>query len=706
MARNSRHSPFSCQLHKVENIPEKPIYDSAGLNLDSLAPNIRSRPKSSHDIRSTLSPSPLFVENFKRSMDDINIALSPTTPFTPKKPPALTHGLSLQMPPRDISSTSIANLTKPVPLSPRLDRSTSFASSSVLPRRSRGLDFSRACTNLHHSTLAEQSSPDSSPIIGSRGVSIPARKGLYNSLSAANFPESPGSTSHSLWSQIQHPDKTLTSSSMGSINMMDFDSGSSSTDDDHLMEHIEDEDAISMASSVNQTGNGPSNFFSSMKISSPSADFIRLAPPAAKLLSFQRARLRRGRSRKISGNSSGHSSMHSAGSGSPPLAKSIEGNLGIGYSPRESSKTYVSSRRESLSLGTNNLQLTDGEDSGEGGLSQHNPDDDPGASAPPILARDEKSNVIRRVVTRRTNMLVRVPQADKLQSFGFFSSKNADVVIQPQTRVFARIKAALQEESAPVDTEVRKEAEVVRQVRGSDGNDGICHIPSRAPTAASSPVLVATGPTQTDTFEYNVEDLLMSGEASTSRRSSSSTFTSQAARNSGGPCFWHAFEERTRTPPISIPRGSSSEDTSMDTPLSSIQSSMLQLEPLKSRQFLGSRSSTPQPLTGLVDSTRKGNKRMRDDDFDPNFFKRRAVSPGMSLQNSPILPQSPLQRESGWWGNQSKSARETPSVQVRGERVGSGGSVSSTSTSVVPSKRVGMQGMNDTNDGLMNMSIE
>ena len=107
-----------------------------------------------------------------------------------------------------------------------------------------------------------------------------------------------------------------------------------------------------------------------------------------------------------------------------------------------------------------------------------------------------------------------------------------------------------------------------------------------------------------------------------------------------------------------------------------------------------------------MDAARKGNKRMRDDDFDPSFFKRRAVSPGMSLQNSPILPQSPLQREGGWWGIQAKNARETPGVQVRGERIGSGGSAGSTNTSTGPSKRVGMQGMNDTNDGLMNMSIE
>lgn len=201
---------------------------------------------------------------------------------------------------------------------------------------------------------------------------------------------------------------------------------------------------------------------------------------------------------------------------------------------------------------------------------------------------------------------------------------------------------------------------------------------------------------------------MIGSEQSASRRSSSSTFTTHAMRNSGGLGFWNTFDERVRTPPpIVIPRGSSSgisDDVSMDTPLSSVHSST-QPTHLKTHQSVGPQSSS-QALVAANELTRKGNKRMRDDDFDPNYFKRRAVSPGMSLQNSPILPQSPLQRDSGLWGIPSKSSRETPSVQIVGERVGSGGSVSSASGSVGPSKRIGFQGMNDTSDGLMNMSIE
>lgn len=202
-------------------------------------------------------------------------------------------------------------------------------------------------------------------------------------------------------------------------------------------------------------------------------------------------------------------------------------------------------------------------------------------------------------------------------------------------------------------------------------------------------------------------------DVSASRRSSSSTFTSQAIKNSGGLSFWNAFDERMRTPPpLIVPtRGSNSgisDDINMDTAFSSIQSSTPQSQqnPSKSFHNLGFPPSMFQSSSILIDTGRKFNKRMRDDDFDPNYFKRRAVSPGMSLQNSPILPQSPSQRDIGLWGSQSKSNREIPGVQVLGERVSSGGSTSSGNVSVGPAKRFGLQGMNDTSDGLMNMSIE
>ena len=219
---------------------------------------------------------------------------------------------------------------------------------------------------------------------------------------------------------------------------------------------------------------------------------------------------------------------------------------------------------------------------------------------------------------------------------------------------------------------------------------------------ASSPNLLPATAGPSDTVEQMSDDVSM-----TSRRSSSA-FTNQAIRNSGGPSFWNNFDGRMRTPPPPLPpRESSSgisDDISMDTPISSIQATPQQ-DPVKPSHSQESLVSTTQPTAFEV--PRKGNKRMRDDDFDPNFFKRRAVSPGLSLQNSPILPQSPLQRESGWWGT-PKANREVPipSVNIPGERLNGNGSTGNMSGTPGTAKRVGLQGMTDTHDGLMNMSIE
>lgn len=263
----------------------------------------------------------------------------------------------------------------------------------------------------------------------------------------------------------------------------------------------------------------------------------------------------------------------------------------------------------------------------------------------------------------------------------------------------------LQEEGAPIDADVKREAEVIRQVRESEGDDLPLQPPSQPTTTASSPNILATSG-QPDSLEDIPEDVTMASE-SASRRSSS-TFSHQAFRNSGGLGYWNNFDDRKmRTPPPFFgPRGSSSgisDDVNMDTPLSSIQSLTPQQTTAKQLQPSDSQMSMPQPLSALADPPRKGNKRIRDDDFDPQYFKRRAVSPGLSLQNSPVLPQSP---QGGWWGLPAKHPRESPNVQVLGERVSSGGSSGSAGGTGGTPKRVGMQGINDTHDGLMNMSIE
>ena len=360
------------------------------------------RPWTSHDTRSKLSPSPAFVEKELISKDD---SYAVPSSLTPRRSTFSSRGLSLQMPPRDISSTSTANLTKRIPQSPKLDSPTSYTyPASALPRRSRGMDFSRACTNLHHSTLAE-SSPDSSPTVGGKGMTIPARKGFFNSLSTPSVLDSPGNGPNSLWPVTAHLDKGL-SSSIGSSNLMDYNSGSSSSDDNAMVGEEDEEDTIHNTPQADNLASGSINAFG-IHTSSTSGDGVSgFAVPAARLMSYQRARFHKGRSRKSSSSASAHSSMHSPGPSSPPLLRSIENGNTPGYFFKDPLKKEIDSRRQSLSLGTADLQFSDFDESDEGGTLRTNPYENGAVPTPLTPTMDERRNVIRKAVTRRGNLLV------------------------------------------------------------------------------------------------------------------------------------------------------------------------------------------------------------------------------------------------------------------------------------------------------------
>jgi capping protein alpha len=179
-------------------------------------------------------------------------------------------------------------------------------------------------------------------------------------------------------------------------------------------------------------------------------------------------------------------------------------------------------------------------------------------------------------------------------------------------------------------------------------------------------------------------------------------------RNSISSDFWQQRATQTPPPP-SFPRAESSavsEDMSMDSPTISSSHGV----PVPDQgNGLGwtSRASTPGPMypPTAADGLKKSNKRRRDDEFDETSIKRRAVSPGVSVHNSPIISQSPAQRDGNLWGTSTKTGRE-PSIsgQSNGERSNSGGSMSMTPT--LGPKRVGLMGMENANDGFMKMSIE
>lgn len=300
----------------------------------------------------------------------------PTLPATPNRSTFHHPNLSLNLP----SKASPSPISR-VPLSPKLDSSQIYGSpGSVLPRRSRGLDFSRACTNLHHSTLAE-SSPDSSPTIGGRGMTIPQRRGSL------------GSTSVPPLSTSGPADRTAISSSVSSVNMMESDTSSSEDDD----EDMGDRDDVMLNTPQATRMSGPSPF-TTHNMQSPGNEWMGgYSQAAASLMSFQRARFRKGRSRHSSSSASGNSSKPSPGPHSPPVLKSVENPTGGYFGPRHS----ISSRRESLSLGTRDLRLSDMSDDGESrAIRAGSP------TGPASHAEGGPLGVIRRAVTRRGSLLV------------------------------------------------------------------------------------------------------------------------------------------------------------------------------------------------------------------------------------------------------------------------------------------------------------
>ncbi|KAJ5933277.1 hypothetical protein N7516_007766 [Penicillium verrucosum] len=578
--------------------------------------------------RPTFSTQPSTGDLSRASTKDDNAI--PALPATPRRSSASHSNLSLNLPSKPAVSPSLTNRA---PLSPKLDPSHIYGSpGSVLPRRSRGLDFSRACTNLHHSTLAE-SSPDSSPTVGGRGMAIPQRRG---SLGATSVP--PFSTSGPA-------DRTTISSSMSSVNMMESDTSSSEEED----ESMADRDDIIINTPQPTRISAPSPFASNLQ--SPGNEWMGgYSQAAASLMSFQRARFRKGRSRHSSSSASGNSTKPSPTPHSPPIMKSVEHSSGY-FAPRQTAH----SRRASLSLGTRDLRLSDMSDDSESRATR---------SGSPIPTPHPEGGgplgVIRRAVTRRGSLL-------------------------PKTKTFARIRAALMEEGAPVDHDMKREAEVVRQVRDTE--------PESTPALGEFPSLQPS----TSFDSTATEDPAVKAGMDTAY---TDTFGKQASRNSGGVEFWNSFDGRYRTPPPARQGGPSSiadEDMFMDmTPSTAINS--LTAESFKQR----SRSSTPH-APGMPTIGEICRKRRRDDDFDPNLFKRRAVSPSVSVQSSPVMTHSHNVNDTGpnIWGPPPKPGLGAPfserlSAESSNRTIPHAGGV----------KRVGLQGMTEASDGFMNMSID
>jgi len=236
------------------------------------------------------------------------------------------------------------------------------------------------------------------------------------------------------------------------------------------------------------------------------------------------------------------------------------------------------------------------------------------------------------------------------------------------------------EETTPVDSDMKREAEVIQQVRDTE--------PDTEPKLSAFPSL---HPPPDDAAPDIDPTHAKAGE-------SSSSFSKQASRNSGGVEFWNSFDECYRTPPPLRQTGTSSvadDDVFMDmTPSTTIGST--------ADSKVRSRSSTPHPPGMAIGEIRR--KRRRDDDFDPNLFKRRAVSPSVSAQGSPVLTHSSVvDNGPSIWGPPSKLG---PPFSERPSTSSDNGNNNRTTPHTGSTKRVGLQGMTEASDGFMNMSID
>lgn len=357
--------------------------------LRTIAPSPAARPRSLSDGSHTplLSPSPHLTADHSRRQSKDDMALrdrdcdnnnhSPSLsqlPSTPIRGGFASHRLALQMPQQQVPAREPASpattafpstYARPVPLSPRLEQAYATPT-NILPRRSRGLDFSRAATSLHHSTLADQTDPDSSPTIGSRAMNIPGRR-------SGDYGSAVDHTSSSLWSMMGSHERVHASSSLGSTIHAISDSSSSSDDDDYMDEDM-DEPYVTTPQVQKMGGSGPTTGVPPWAVGSPAVNSF---------LSFQQ----RQRHRKLPKKKIRHPlglGFHSPGammSMSPPTSL-----LG----PHDMS---LHARRESISTAANQLHIS-GNDSDENPSRQNE------------VESPLRPSIVRRAVTRRGNLLV------------------------------------------------------------------------------------------------------------------------------------------------------------------------------------------------------------------------------------------------------------------------------------------------------------
>ncbi|KAI9666882.1 MAG: hypothetical protein M1831_001387 [Alyxoria varia] len=614
--------------------------------------NIRPKHRSLSDSVRPLEPSPKLNEPSTTSRDDNVFLATPSRLSTRAR--SFGQDLGLQVPMIDITQQQqqqqqqhqqtgqFVNSNRPYPSNSLEPRESYGSPTSVLPRHSRGMDFSRACTNLHHSTLPDTASPDSSPTVNGKHFAIPSRRGSVYSMMV----DSPQVASNrgSMHGGSALADKWMFPRSQSSTNAMASEASSDSSDDDMIPSRTEELEEMVTTPQIHRAEKEGVTPYAPQQ-----GPVGNQSPGTYGGPGF----LRRPRFERLRGSRLGSFSSRKS-------ASNYELGIASGETPDRNGDIPMDSpisRRGSLLIDTTGLNISGNDSSDEqapGKLVHQQPQpqhDQP--QQPPSTP-----GVVRRAVTRRSNLL-------------------------PKTKGFARVRAELLEETAPVDNEVKREAEVVRQVHKvtdvgmNEINGGR---PGGGGRAASPPDLTPTIHPQ----HYENQSVVETSED-----------TSQAApdelRGSSKEYHPHMYSNVETPPPgfFQRPRSSSaaSEDMRMsDSPLTSTNSHNNSVgtpngannaapttettEPsdtaataaTTSETFQRPSQPTPHHPTPLdLSRNAPSKKRCRDEDWDPASIKRRAVSPGMSVQSSPVLGQSPTSstwptgptvpnNNPGWWG--------------------------------------------------------
>ncbi|KAI5295894.1 hypothetical protein KEM52_006580 [Ascosphaera acerosa] len=279
----------------------------------------------------------------------------------------------------------------------------------------------------------------------------------------------------------------------------------------------------------------------------------------------------------------------------------------------------------------------------------------------------------------------------------------------PKPKPFNRIRAQLLEETAPVEFDVRREAEVIRQVRDSEVD------PQLANTAEGIQSHVHLQDSDMCWESPHADDSTGDGAGppsgfprpltTFSLHSSAAPVTTPTTATSTGTGMFQF--PRYETPPPPSSRHSSDMLMDTDTPPPFSLSGMpprpstqavdeapggwaASIAAAQESLLVTAGSSTTSPATAGPPPLPPASttKRRRDDFIDFNTFKRRAVSPSVSVVSTQSSPQvKPLKRPgslSSESGNNSFGSN------------GVGG----------PLKRVGLQGMKEASDGFRDMKID